>query len=98
MIARLKYAKDLFSAGLLELRGLLMGGLDIASKLSVLAALAPDMMPEALRPYHPWFVKVGIWALGVSFIAGLFVMQSKRAIPKLPVTGAPSLMDDETGQ
>ena len=98
MIARLKFAKQLFDAGLLELRGLVMGILDIAGKLSVLAALAPEMMPEPLRPYHPWFVKIGIWALGISFIAGLFVMQSKRAIPQLPVAGAPSLLDDETGR
>jgi hypothetical protein len=98
MIARLKYAKQLFDVGLLELRGLIAGTLDIASKLTVLAALSPGMLPDVLKPHHALIVTIGQWAVGVSFIAGLLVMQSKRAIPQLPVTGAPSLLDDETGR
>lgn len=97
MIARLRYTKALFDAGLLELRGLIAGTLDIASKLTVLAALSPGMLPEVLQPHHARLVTVGQWAIGVSFLAGLLVMQSKRAIPQLPVTGAPSLLDDESG-
>lgn len=98
MIARLKYAKALFHAGLLELRGLVAGSLDIVSKLTVFAALTPSMLPDVLKPYHGHMVTVGQWAVGVAFIAGLFVMQSKRAIPKLPNSNAPSLLDDESGR
>jgi hypothetical protein len=98
MIARLRYAKQLFDAGLLELRGLIAGTLDIASKLAVFAALSPGMLPDVLKPYHTQLVTIGQWAVGVSFLAGLLVMQSKRAIPQLPLTGAPSLLDDETGR
>ena len=96
MIARIRYAKRLFDAGLLELRGLVAGSIDIAMKLSVLAALSPGMLPDVLKPHHATLVTIGQWAVGVSFLAGLLVMQSKRAIPQLPLAAAPSLLDDES--
>jgi hypothetical protein len=98
MIARLQHAKQLFDVGLLELRGLISGVLDVTSKLAVLAALKVDMLPVKLQPYHDQIESVGLWALAASFVLGLLVMQSKRAIPQLPLAAAPSLLDDETGR
>jgi hypothetical protein len=97
MLDRVRFAKQLFDAGLYEMRGLVASALDIASKLAVLAALSPDMLPAVLKPHHAVFVSVGQWAIGVSFLAGIFVAQSKRVVPQLPPTGAPSLLDDERG-
>lgn len=96
MIERIKYAKALWDVGLYEKRGLIAAAISSFCGLSVLAALLPGMLPAFLQPYHGLLVEIGKIATLVGYVAGAVAAQSKAPIPKVPVTGIPSLLDDES--
>lgn len=95
MIARLKLAKQLIDAGLYEARGVLASVAGLISALGVLAALDPAMLPTQLHPFAAQIHDLGKWAVLVGVISGAVAAQSKPPIPPAPLTGAPSLLDDE---
>jgi hypothetical protein len=95
MIARVKVAKQLLDAGLYEARGLLASIAGLISALGALAALDPAMLPASLQPYSAQIHDLGKWAVLIGVISGAIAAQSKPPIPPAPLTGAPSLLDDE---
>jgi hypothetical protein len=98
MIERIRYAKQLFDAGLYELRGLVATLAGLLAGLGVFAALDPSMLPSALVPFAPQIHDMGKWALLAGVISGGVAAQSKKVLPPAPLAGAPSLLDDETGR
>ena len=97
IIARLQEAKDLVDAGLYKWRAARAYLLDFLARLSLLAALAPGMLPDALQPYHHTFLQVGLWSLAISWVCtNILAQTTQKVLPKAPTEMTPSLTDDET--
>jgi hypothetical protein len=101
MIARLQYAKALFSAGLYEKRGavallvgvssLVIAAADLLMQISLLPATSlPPVVAAGIS-------SVGPWAMLVGMVAQFVQAQSKKVLPPTPNAVQPSLLDDERG-
>jgi hypothetical protein len=94
---RLRFMRDLWRAGLLELRGFWAFVIGLLTSAEVLlATLDPTTLPAALAPYASTFDDYAKWAVLLGIVAKTVQAQSKRVVPKLPPTqGTPTLLDDE---
>ena len=104
MIARLRFTKQLMTAGLYETRAaagmaLVVAGaiVEIAHKVSekpeVLAGL-----PASVQTVVGWLLALAPFAELLVIVGGVMAAQGKKLLPATPLTGAPSLLDDETGR
>ncbi len=98
MIDRIKFAKRLFDVGLYQARGLFAAIVTLCGMLGVLASLTVDRLPTQLKPYITSLNDIGLWSLGIAAVGTAILAQSKKVLPSLPLQGAPTLLDDETGQ
>jgi hypothetical protein len=104
MIARLKFATQLASAGLYQTQAaagvtLLVAGViaEVAHKL----AERPDLI--AALPAWAQSTVQALQALApiaelLLLVGGTLAAQGKPILPKAPLAAAPSLLDDETGR
>ena len=85
VLERFAFARALQRAGLYKWRPLVTSVVNMAGVLTVLAALQPGILPDALDVYHAQIVQIGKWAIVVVGVCGVILPQtSKKVLPNLP--------------
>lgn len=97
MLERMRFTARVMRAGLYQWRGLVASIVGVAGLLTGLAALDPDILPALLQPYAGTIREIGRWALLIVGVAGGVAAQGKPVLVPTPLTGAPTLLDDESG-
>jgi lysylphosphatidylglycerol synthetase-like protein (DUF2156 family) len=89
-MARVRYALALHDAGVYKWRPIITSVVATASALTVLAALQPGILPEALDRHHAAIVQIGKWAAVVVAVCTFILAQtSEKVLPQLPPEPAP---------
>lgn len=94
-MARLQYMAALWKAGLLQMRGLYAYVLGLGTSIVALSALSIDSLPESMQRFHHGISEAGKWAVIAGIVLKTIQAQAKPVVPPAPLSGAPSLLDDE---
>lgn len=97
MLERLRWTWKVMRSGLYDWRALVATVVGLAGLLTDLAALDPSILPAPLQPWAGPLREIGKWALLVTGLAGWVAAQAKPLLVPTPLTGAPTLLDDESG-
>lgn len=104
MIARLRFTKQLISAGLYQTQAAAGIVLVIAGAIAEIAHKVSEKpetlsaLPVAVQTVVGWLLALAPVAELLVIVGGVMAAQGKKLIPSAPLTGAPSLLDDETGR
>jgi hypothetical protein len=101
MIARVKVAKQLIDAGLYDSKaaaGILMVIAGVIAEIAHKVSEKPELvtaLPPSVRVALDWLLALAPVAELLIIVGGALASQGKPLLPPAPLTGAPSLLDDE---